>query len=408
MERKKAVQVKENIFWTGVLDYDIKVFDIIMVTEYGTTYNSYIIKGKDKTALIEIAKETFFDEFMERIEDVCDPASIDYIVTNHTEPDHSGALARLLELNPKVEVVGSQTAIKFLRDITNMKFNEKIVKGGDKLELGGKTLEFISVPFLHWPDSMYTYCIEDKTIFTCDSFGCHYCSDKLFNDIIGGDFIPAYKYYFDVIMGPFKSFVLQALDKITGIEIDIICPGHGPVLRTEIQKYIGLYRQWAADAAPEKPSIVIPYVTSYGYTRILAEKIAEGASSSGGIEVNVFDLVIDSMEDVMAKVTYADGILIGSPTLVGDTLPPIWKLLSEMNPVIHKGKIAGVFGSYGWSGEAVGNIEERLKQLKLKMPLPSIKVVFKPNGADLEKAYEFGKQFGEEVDKLYKSKYNKK
>ncbi|MDR2904026.1 MAG: FprA family A-type flavoprotein [Clostridiales bacterium] len=397
MEKRKAVEIKENIYWTGVLDYDITVFDIIMTTEHGTTYNSYIVKGNQKTALIEIAKESFFDEFIERVASVCDVASIDYIITNHTEPDHSGSLAKLLELNDKAIVVGSQTAMKFLKEIANREFPAQIVQDGDTLDLGGKTLQFISAPFLHWPDSMYTYLKEDKTLFSCDSFGCHYASDKLFNDAIEGDFIPAYQYYFDAIMGPFKSFVLQALDKIKTFDIDVICPGHGPILRTDLSKYTALYRQWATVVPPAKPSVAIPFVSAYGYTKMLAEKIAEGVRSAGDIDVFSFDLVTDDKAAAAEKIAVANGLLIGSPTLLGDTLPPIWSLLSELNPIIHKGKLAGAFGSYGWSGEAVGNIEARLKQLRFKMPLPGLKIVFKPNDADLARAFDFGVAFAQAV-----------
>ena len=407
MVNPKAIEVKPNIYWTGVLDYDIRVFDIVMYTEYGTTYNAYLIKGKEKIALIEIAKEQFFDEFLARVKEICDPAAIDYIITNHTEPDHSGSLARLLAINPDAEIIGSQSAIKFLRDITNMKYKERVVKEGDTLDLGGKTLRFIMAPFLHWPDTMYTYCEEDKVLFTCDSFGCHYCSDKIFNDAIGEDFLDAYQYYFDVIMGPFKPYVLQALDKIKDLPIEMICTGHGPVLRANIPQYMEMYRQWAAPHIPERPSVAIPYVTSYGYTRKLAESIADGVRQAGDIDVALYDLVAEGMDEAVTAAGSADGILIGSPTLIGDTLPPIWKLLAELNPVIHKGKLAGAFGSYGWSGEAIGNIEDRFKQLRFKVPLPGLKVLFNPDESHLQQAVAFGKSFGEEVDKTFKAKYNK-
>lgn len=408
-EKRTALKIKDDIYWVGALDYDIRVFDIIMTTEYGTTYNSYIVKGTNKTALIETVKQSFFDEFAERLSDVCNPREIDYIVLNHTEPDHSGSVARLAELNPDVTVVGTRTALMFLKNITNTPFKEMIVKDGDYLDLGGKTLRFISAPFLHWPDSMFTYCQEVKTLFTCDSFGCHYCSDQVFNDAIGSesDFTDAYKYYFDCIMGPFKSFVLDALNKIKGLDIEVISTGHGPVLRTGIQKYLDMYEQWAQTSTLKTPIVTIAYVSAYGYTRKLAESIAEGVRSAcepnalpndlpnALIETHLYDLVTADFNEVMAKISASEGILIGSPTLVGDTLPPIWNLLSHLNPIIHKDKIAGVFGSYGWSGEAIPNIEGRLGQLRLKMPLPSLKICFNPSEAQLKEAFDFGKNFAE-------------
>ncbi len=402
----KALAIKDGIYWAGALDYDIRTFDIIMRTEYGTSYNSYVIKGQNKTAIVEIVKETFFDEYLERLNDVCDTSKIDYIIADHAEPDHSGALVYLLKKSPNAKVVGTQATIKFLKEITNMEFAAHPVKDGDTLDLGGKTFKFMTVPFLHWPDTMYTYCPEENVIFTCDSFGCHYCSDKVFNDAIEGDFLDAYKYYFDCIMGPFKSYVLDALDKIKDLEIDVVCPGHGPVLRKDIKKYLDLYLKWSTPVIPKKPSVFIPYVTSYGYTKRLAERIAEGVQNAADIDVAVINIGEEEFDAVMEKAAAADGILIGSPTLVGDTLPPIWKLLSELNPVIHRGKLAGAFGSYGWSGEAVGNIEDRFKQLKFKMPLPGLKILFNPSEAQLQTAFDFGKDFGLEVDKAFKAKYN--
>lgn len=398
---QKSIKIKDGIFWTGVYDRDIRTFDIVMHTEYGTTYNSYIVKGTEKTALIEITKEHFFDEFLERVGDVTDPKKIDCVIVNHTEPDHTGSLYKLLELNPNVEIIGSKTAIKFIRDITNSDINATIVNDGDTLDLGGKTLRFVMAPFLHWPDSMFTYCPEDRTLFTCDFLGCHYCpaeGEGIFNDEIKRDFTDAYKYYFDVIMSPFKSFVLQAAEKIKDLPIDAVCVGHGPILRAEIQKYIDLYKQWATVVKPEKPSVVIAYVTNYGYTGKLASAISEGIKSAG-VDVHSFNIIESDTDEILQKISAADGILIGSPTLVGDTLPPVANLLAHLNPTVHKGKIAGAFGSYGWSGEAVPNITDRFRQLRLKMPLEPLRVVFNPTDDDLKKAVEFGKSFADEVQK---------
>ena len=391
---KKAIQVAEGVFWTGVLDYDIEVFDIIMRTEYGTTYNSYVVKGTNKTALIEIAKESFYDEFMERLSCVCDPAKIDYIITNHTEPDHTGALAKLLELNPHAEVYGSMSAMRFLKEITNRDIPTHVVKDGDSLDLGGKTLRFTMAPFLHWPDSMYTYCEEDKLLFTCDSFGCHYASEKIFNDELDDDFLDAYKYYFDHILGPFKSYVLSALDKIKDLDIRTVCTGHGPILRTDIRKYFDLYRTWATLEKPAVPRVAILYVSAYGYTAKLAARIAEGITAAGAVPA-LYDLVTCDKEEALSAMDVAEGVLFGSPTFVGDALPPIWEALARLNAIIHKGKVAGVFGAYGWSGEAVPNIEMRLKQLKFNMPAEGLRVQFNPADADLDKAFAFGKTIGE-------------
>ncbi len=386
----KSLNVTKDVYWVGALDKDLRVFDIVMTTEYGTSYNSYIVKGSEKTALIETAKDKFFDEFMTRLKEVTEPEKIDYLIVNHTEPDHSGSVEKFLDINPDITVVGSVSAIKFLGEITNRKFKSLVVKEGDTIDLGGKTLSFVSAPFLHWPDSMYTYLQEEKTLFTCDSFGCHYADDKVFNDLIEGDFSDAYKYYFDCIMGPFKEHVLKVLDKVEKLDVKIVCPGHGPVLRKDLQKYFDLYRQWST--VTKGNYAVVAYASAYGYTKILAEAVAKGIEESG-TPVKLFNLEEATTAQVLGEVALAKGIVLGSPTIVNDMVPPVAAVLAGLNPTINKGLTAGAFGSYGWSGEAANNIQARFEQLKFKTPLPPLRVMFKPSEEQYNQAVQFGKDF---------------
>ncbi len=391
----KPLVVRKDIYWVGALDFDIRVFDIIMHTDNGTTYNSFVVKGANKNVLFEVAKEAFFDEFYERLATVIKPEELDYIVVDHAEPDHTGSLFKLLERCKNATVVGTPTALKFVAQIANREFTSLAVKDGETLDIGGKTLKFIYAPFLHWPDSMYTYIPECRTLFTCDSFGCHYCDENVFNDKIHGDFYEAYKYYFDNIMGPFKSHVLDALKKIKDLDIETICNGHGPVIREDVQKYVDMYEKWSTPAKKDRKSIVIAYVSAYGYTAKMAKAIADAIRSAGDIDVYAYDLVKDDTAGLQVQMHEADGLLFGSPTIVSDALPPIMNLLNELNPVIHKGKIAGAFGSYGWSGEAVPNIEGRIKQLRFKIPVNGLKINFNPSEEQLKEAEAFGKAFAE-------------
>ena len=284
-----------------------------------------------------------------------------------------------------------------MKQIVNHEFACRAVTEKDTVDLGSMTLHFLSVPFLHWPDSMYTYIPEAKALFTCDSFGCHYADSRVFNDLIEGDFTPAYKYYFDCIIGPFKRpYMVNALEKIKGLDIEFVGNGHGPVLRSNVQKYFDLYAQWCQVPVHETKRIAIAYVSAYGYTRMLAQAIAQGAGSEG-CEVQLFDLVTDDKAAAAAAVEDADGFLLGSPTLVGDALPPIYEMLLGLNPIIHKGKFAGAFGSYGWSGEAVPNLVARMQQLKLALPAEGLRVRFKPTGQDLAAAKEYGAAFAKAV-----------
>lgn len=396
----ESLLVKDGIHWVGALDFNIKTFDVVMHTEHGTTYNSYIVKGSEKTVLVETAKSKFFDEHLSRISSVCDIKEIDYILVNHTEPDHTGSIEKLLELNPNITIVGSPFAIRFVGQIINKPFNSIAVKEGDELSLGDKTLKFLHVPFLHWPDTIYTYLIEDKVLFTCDSFGSHYCNDKVFNDCIDShdekkqaDIDKSYKYYFDCIMGPFKEYIQKALVKVNSLEIDIICPGHGLVLRKDLDKYIDLYDKWSKNEKVDK--IVIVYVSSYGFTKQLAEFIADGIGNT--CEVLLYNLETANLEEVLDNISNAKGLLIGSPTIADDTLPPIWNLLTNLNANLHKGLIAGVFGSYGWNGSGIINVETRLKNLRFNTPIEPLKIQLKPSSDELKQAFDFGKNFSEVI-----------
>lgn len=395
MELQKAKQAAPDIYWVGVLDKNLRVFDIIMRTEYGTTYNSYLLRGSEKTALFETCKAPFFEEHLEKIREICDPAEIDYIVVNHTEPDHSGSIERLLEYAPQAQVVGTSAAINFCKEIINRPFASITVKDGDTLSLGDKTLQFLAVPFLHWPDTMYTYVPERQALFTCDSFGCHYADERVFSDLIDGDFLDAYRYYFDHILGPYKQpHMINALKKIEGLDLVLIGNGHGPVLRgKDIEKYISLYHAWSEPEQKAEKSVAVAYVSAYGYTAALAREIAAGLTEGGVAKVELFDLVESGEEPALEALKAADGMLFGSPTILGDSLPPVNRLLCGLNPTIDKGKKAGAFGSYAWSGEAVPNLEARLQTMKFAVPVPGYRVRLKPNEEQLAGAREFGRRF---------------
>ena len=394
-----AIKAMDDLWWVGVEDHDLRVFDIVMHSDWGTSYNAYAVRGTEGVALFETVKEKFFDEYLENIQQVCSLDEVRYIVVGHTEPDHSGSMEKLLKLVPNATVVGSATALTFLKEIVNGPLKSRAVKDGDTIDLGGRTLTFLSVPFLHWPDSMYTYIPEMKALFTVDSFGCHYADDRVFNDQIEGDFTEAYKYYFDCIMGPFKPFVLKALDKIKGLDIQFIGNGHGPVLRTDIPKYLEMYRQWATPVAvpADQRRVAIAYVSAYGYTRMIANAVAEGLADAGVKKVELYDLVEADLATARTAVQSADGFLLGSPTLIGDALPPVYEMLIGLNPIIHKGKPAGAFGSYGWSGEAVPKLIAQMQAIGLSLPVEGLKIRFKPSQEQLEQARQYGRDFGAAV-----------
>lgn len=392
----KTLELKKDFYWTGILDKDLKVFDIIMETEFGTSYNSYILKTADKIVLFETAKEKFFDEYLEELKQITDIRDIDTIVVNHTEPDHAGSVGRLLDLNPEIKIVGTACAINFLKEIINRDFNSQVVKENDEIKVGDKTLRFMPLPNLHWPDTMYTYIVEDKTLVTCDSFGAHYAFDDILLSKLTDHegYERALKYYFDNILGPFKPFMVKALNRIKDLDVDMICTGHGPVIDCRIDELSAQYYEWSKPLiANARKTVVMPYVSAYGYTKQVAEAIAQGLKSAGDLDVKMYDMVEADSNEVLMEIEKADGLLFGSPTILQDALKPIWDLTTSIHAPTHGGKLASAFGSYAWSGEAVGNLVERLKQLKMKV-VEGYRVKLRPSEKELAGAIEFGHDFG--------------
>jgi len=397
MKDEQILEVTSDVKWIGVLDYDIVTFDVVMETKYGTTYNSYFIDA-EIPAIIETTKDKFWDTYLKKIEAVCKPSEIEYIILNHTEPDHSGNLHNLLQIAPKAIVVGSGNALRYLKDMIGYDFKSKQVRDGDTLSLGNKTLKFIGAPNLHWPDSIYTYLVEDKILFTCDSFGAHFCNDLMYDDLVGS-YDEAFKYYFDVILKPYSKFMLKAIEKIRPLEIEQICPGHGPILRSNWKKAVDVSEKYALEAVlqPDKRRVFIPYVSAYHNTEQLANFIADGIRSAGDFDVHVCDIETMSLDKIDEELSMAAGFILGSPTINQNILLQIYQVFALINPLRDKGKLAGAFGSYGWSGEGLKLLESNLTILKLKLAGESLFVKFTPHSNELEKAVAYGFNFGKQL-----------
>lgn len=393
----RILDVSADVKWIGVLDYDIVTFDVVMETKYGTTYNSYFINA-EKKAIVETSKEKFWDVYESKIRRVVNPEEIEYIILDHTEPDHTGNVRNLLNIAPHATIVGSQNAIRYLKDMIGDDFNSLIVKDGHTLDLGNKTLRFISAPNLHWPDSIYTYLEEDKLLFTCDSFGAHFCNPDMFDDKVG-DYSDAFQYYFDVILKPYSKFLLKAIEKIRDLDINTICTGHGPILRSSWKDIVDKSEQLAKNYLqyPEKKYVFIPYVSAYHKTGTIAEKIAEGVKLAGDIEVETLDIEHVTIGELDEKLTRCNALIVGCPVINQNILLPIYRLFALINPLRDRGKLAGAFGSYGWSGENGKMIETNLRMLKLNFLEPGIFVKFTPLDDEITKCLEYGKSFGTQL-----------
>jgi flavorubredoxin len=397
VEKTAPLQIASGVHWVGALDPLLRFFDVIMETKWGTTYNSYLVEGTEKRALIEMVRDKFGQAHLETLRQLVDPRSIDYIVINHAEPDHSGSLADFLSEAVNATVLCSRAAATFLADIVNADFPCRVVSDGESIDLGGKSLKFISAPFLHWPDSMFTYLPEGGILFPGDVFGCHLCDSRMFNDLVTADLVAVQKYYFDVIMSPFESYMLRAIGKIRDLDINVVCPGHGPVLRQDPWATINRVEGWAKDGlhATHPKRLTVAYVSAYGNTEMLAREIAEGAGAD--LAITMLDISKESPETVIGHIDSSDAILLGSPTINRDAMPPVWDVLARVSAFKNKGKPAGAFGSYGWSGEAVPMIMERLRSLGLKVVEPGLQAKLVPNAEELAQAREYGQRFAASV-----------
>lgn len=381
----EPLKLTNSVHWVGVNNPELRVFDIIMETKMGTTYNSYLIEDK-KVTIIDTVKDGYFKDYLKNIKSIIGDKKIDYIVVQHTELDHSGSLKELLKEYPEAQVVGSKAAIRYLKGILNMEF--KSLDASGELSIGNKTLRFINAPNLHWPDSIFTYLVEEKILFTCDVMGCHYSPNECISDRCSGDYEKEMKYYFDVIMGPFKRFVNMALDKIENLETEIIAPSHGPIHIDDREYYKKLYRAWAKEEPITEKNIQIFYVSAYGNTEKIANHLRT-ASEKKGIKAGVHEITTTPLDELISLVDRSSGILVGSPTINQDAVEPTWNLLAHVSAIVNHGKIAGAFGSYGWSGESVPMLTERLKSLKFNVIDPGFKFNFVPSEEELKQADDF-------------------
>ena len=399
-----TVKMTDSLYWVGVMNPSLRVFDIVMRTDYGTTYNSYLLRGSEKTVLIEGCHKTYFQHWLDNIQQVCDVSEIDAVILNHNEPDHTGAVAKLLELNPNMEVICSQAGSIYIKGITNRTdLKLRVVKDGDTMDIGGKTLKFLAAPFLHWPDSIFTWVEEDQVLFTCDFLGCHYCEPFLYDYNIARDaaYEEAFKGYYDAIFGPFPSYVVKGLAKMADLDPKYVCTSHGPVLTREGRlSYVKeMYAKWSAPVEKAVKSVPIFYCSAYGNTRKLADEIRKGILEVlPDADCQTYDIIDHDMGELGAKLNGSDAFAIGSPTLNRDAVPPVWMLLAHVDAVNCAKKPVLLFGSYGWSGEACGNLKSRVEGLKMKVWEELFKVNFVPSEADLEKARNLGRDFAASLD----------
>lgn len=389
-----AVKIADRVHWVGAIDWTLRDFHGYE-TPRGTTYNAYLITG-EKTILIDTVRARFRDEMMSRIASVIDPAKIDVIVSNHSEPDHSGALPRVIDEVQPEQVLASKKGVETLAmHYHGLADRLKAVSDGATMRFGDVELQFIETRMLHWPESMMTYMPADKLLFSQDGFGIHLAGNERFADELDTDVVryEQAKYYANIIM-PFGPRVTKALDAIDELDVEIIAPDHGPAYRRDLDTWKGLYRKWVAQEPTTKAVVV--YATMWMSTERMARAICEGLHA-GGAQPRLMSLKVTPRAEIVTEVLEAGALLVGSPTMNGQMFPPVADILTYLSGLNPKNKIGAAFGSYGWGSRAVGQINEYLDKMKVERIHDGIAVQYVPDDEALTRCRDLGLRVAERL-----------
>ena len=390
------VVLKEGINWVGVVDWNIRDFHGY-TTRRGTSYNAYLIRD-EKTALIDTVKYGFGEELARNVEELTSFEKIDYIIVNHVEMDHSGSLPEIAKLAKNAKIVACQRGKDALIEHFGEEFSRvEVVKTGEELKLGKHTLRFLETPMLHWPDSMFTYLVEDKILFSNDAFGEHYATAERFDDEVDQqELMEEAKTYYANILTPFAPLIIRKVQEVVqmGIPIETIAPDHGVIWRKDPSKIINAYLRWSSFLSTQK--VIIVFDTMWGSTDKMARAIEEGVAS-GGVEVKVLKLRATDNTDIVTEILDAKAVIVGSPTLNSGMFPTLGSFLTYVTGLKPRGKLWAFFGSYGWGGGAVRGMVETAKKVGFEVYEPTIEVKYVPDEEDLKKCFDFGKQIAQKI-----------
>ena len=389
------VALAENIYWVGVVDWNIRDFHGY-ITRRGSTYNAYLVID-DKTALIDTVKYPFSEELLRKVSELNDLQKLDYIIVNHVEMDHSSSLPVVAKQAKNATIIASEKGKDAIIEHYGSDFNIQTVKTGDEIKLGKRTLRFVEAPMLHWPDSMFTYIVEDKILLSNDAFGQHLASSQRFDDEVDLHVLmeEATTYYANILM-PLGPLVTRKIQEVVnmGISPTLIAPSHGIIWRSNIGKIIQYYLDWSECKSRNK--IVIVFDTMWGSTDKMARAICEGAISEG-VEVKLMKLRSAETTDILTEILDAKAVVVGSPTLNNSMFPTLASFLTLATGLKPKNKQWSFFGSYGWGGGAVRNMIEATKKAGFQVNEPGLEMKFVPDGEDLKKCFDFGKQIATKV-----------
>lgn len=386
----KAVEIKPNIYWVGGIDWNLRYFHGY-VTPRGTSYNAYLIID-EKITLVDTVKHYLFDEMLSRISAVIDPSKIDYLVSNHVEMDHSGSIPKFMELAPGAKIVTSQKGAAGLQRYFKQDWDYLLMKSGDELNIGARTLKFVHTPMVHWPDNMVTYIPEEKLLLPNDAFGQHIGSPERFDDELGWDIIheEAAKYYANIVL-PYGDQVNKALDIVSQLPIDMIAPSHGLIWRSYIPKIVPVYRKWANHETD--PGALIVYDTMWDSTRKIAIALQSGLEDAG-VPVTVRFLQTSHISEIMPDLLTSRGVLIGSPTLNNGMLPSVSAFLTYIKGLRPQKRIGYAFGSYGWGGQGAKEVAAFIREMGWETPGEFTNIQYLPDAEELAQVREEGRKLG--------------
>ena len=392
-----VVKILPDIYSVGVVDWDMRTFHgHTYTTNRGTTYNSYLIVD-EKIALVDAVYAPFTQELIDNIKSVVSLDKIDYIIVNHLETDHTGALPELVKLMPKVKILCTEKCKEGLYKHYYMKADFQVVKTGDELKLGKRTLQFIEAPMIHWPDSMFTYCPEESLLMPNDAFGQHFATAERFDDEVDQCALQdeSQKYYANILwpLSPIIFNKIQDLHKLN-IPIKMIAPSHGIIWRRDPGKIVNSYIHWAKNETIAK--VVIVFESMWGSTDKMARKMLEGLVDSG-VEVKLFDVAVSDRTEIINEMLEAKGFLFGSSTHDNDMLPSIAGFLEFVKGLKVKNRLACAFGSYGWAGGAVKEIEKVIQESGIELASPGLAFKYVPDELEIKQCYEYGKSFAAKI-----------
>lgn len=384
--RYASHELRDGVHWIGAKDWDRRMFDALIPLPQGTSYNAYFVDGGEKRALVDTVNPGFEAELLSKVEASLDGRALDYVVMNHAEPDHAGAIPSVLEAYPAAELVTTAKGLEMARSLYHVSTDRvQVVENGSVLQLGQKTLQFIEAPFLHWPETMFTYAVEDEVLFSCDFFGAHTASGMYDRDV--PDLLTLAKRYFGEIMMPYRKMGAKALEKIRDLPLDMIAPSHGPIY-TDPERILAPHRVWTQGQTTEK--VLIAYVSMWGATKAMVGTIASELLQ-GGIDVVVYDLATADIGEIARDLVDARAIVLGTPTVLGDLHPVAGFGLSLVKALRPPAKFAAAVSSYGWIGKAVERIQDTLGDTALEI-VGAVEVNGSPQDQEVEEAAVLGRE----------------